>query len=118
MPSVAHLLHGSTEAGLLHGVVVHDRAAAPRGAAPCEYRAGADLVAAARQAMAGHAGKRLDSAGVDLIEFGDPVEDAVQLADELFLPVLGNIDPREAGDPGNGGLVNRHDAVLFPVAEK
>ena len=46
--------------------------------------------------MAGHAGKRFDRAGVDLIEFGDPVEDAVQLADELFLPVLGNIDPREA----------------------
>ena len=52
--------------------------------------------------MTGHAGKWFDSAGVDLVEFGDPVEDAIQLADELFLPVLGDIDPR-GGDPNGGG---------------
>ena len=48
--------------------------------------------------MTGDAGQRFDIISVDLVQLGDPVKNAIQLAGKLVLTILGNIDPREAGD--------------------
>ena len=67
--------------------------------------------------MAGDTCQRFHIFCIHLVQFGNPVEDAIEFTGKLFLPVFGNMDASEPCNFGNGGLVNRHGAVLCAVTK-